>query len=133
MGRRATTTAEEATTTINSSSSSSVTIQAPVQGSIEDDDASITATSTLPPLVHVRLDSQDLIPLYNDEPSIQVLEAWTYGLAMPSVQERRLLLQERSEGRRRLGRMGTQQLYSEGREWWEERCAGRGAKGRDGV
>lgn len=132
-GRRGTNTAEQATATVpTSNSSSGISNDAALQGNAQDVDASVTAANTLPPLVHVRLDPFDLTSLHDNEPSRKVRQAWTFGLALPGIQERRLLLEERNQGRW-LGRTSTQQLYREGREWWEKRCAGRSARGRTGV
>lgn len=74
--------------------------------------AASTNEETTVPIVEARLHSLDVERLLDMAPSAAAREAWTTGRALPH--QRRCLLLARSQVETR------DELYEEGRQWWED-------------
>lgn len=68
------------------------------------------------PILEARLHSLDVRRLLDMAPSAAEREAWTTGRALPNQRRRLLLSPARVETR--------DELYEEGRQWWEEHAEG---------
>lgn len=79
------------------------------------------------PLVEIRLHPMDLATLLHHAPSGAIREAWEGGAALPDQQRRLLLRRSASKSSNAWSSFfisDTDDLYGEGRGWWEERCGG---------
>lgn len=80
------------------------------------------------PLIEINLRPSDLQRILKKAPSPAVRSAWLSGGVLPDQQRRLQLRESRAwgSGRYEWGMPTTsmQDLYDEGREWWEERAGG---------